>query len=91
MHFRGPEAKEYVSTLQPGNQLTLEREADNQFDQNAIKVLTPGGMHIGYIERGQAAWISGWLDEGKTFSVTVESLLAHANNLYPVVTVAEVA
>lgn len=85
MHFRGAEAKEYASALQPGDTLSLEREPENEYDQNAIKVMTPGGMHLGYIERTQAAWISGWLDQGETFTVTVSHLETAKNNIYPVV------
>lgn len=85
MHFRGAEAVEYASALQPGDKLFLEREPENIHDQNAIKVNTEGGMHLGYLERGQAAWISGWMDEGNTFEVTVDHVLTYKNNNYPVV------
>lgn len=88
--FRPAEAKEFASALMPGDELTLEREPDNPHDQNAIKVIG-GGMHIGYIERGQAAWLSGHIDEGAEYIGTVEEIQSTAKAIYPVLTLRAVA
>ena len=86
MHFRGAEAKEYVSAMREGEVLTLEREPENPYDQNAIKVFA-SGIWLGYIDRSAAAWISGWLDEGHSFTTTVVGFLDERNNRYPLVDV----
>jgi len=81
-HFRGAEAVEYASALQGGEIFSLEREPENQFDQNAIKVLTPGGLHIAYVERGQAAWISGHMDEGATYKAHILRVEPYKNTVH---------
>ena len=90
MHFRGAQAKEYAAALQPGDTLTLEREADNQYDQNAIKVMTPGeySFHLGYVNRHTAAWLAPEMDEGVEFVVTVIEVKMAKNNVYPYVDIA---
>lgn len=90
MHFRGEAAKAYAEAMQPGDNLTIEREPDNQYDANAIKVITPNGMHLGYLAKEDAAWIAGWLDEGFEFTVTCERVEFAQNNHYPVVTLTPV-
>jgi hypothetical protein len=83
-HFRGPEAKEYVSALMIGDELYIEREPSNPHDQNAIAVYSsPNGMHLGYINRSAAAWISGWLDQGERYTVTVTGFEPGAKVTYP--------
>lgn len=62
MHFRGGDAKNIAASLEPGETLRLEREPENQFDSNAIKVFYEA-LWIGYIEAGQAAWIATEMDE----------------------------
>jgi len=39
-----------LRTLSPCDLLQLEPEPDNKYDENAIKVLTPGGRQIGYLD-----------------------------------------
>ncbi len=41
MHFRPP-AKEVLAALPAGTTLWLQREPDNPYDENAVKVLLPG-------------------------------------------------
>ena len=94
MHFRGPEAKDYAANLEAGAVLYLEREDDNQYDVNAIKVMAPGVngapmWHLGYINKDNAAWISPDLDDGVEFDVTVEEVRFAQNNHYPYVTLTE--
>lgn len=46
----------------------IEREPENAYDENAIKVVISGspykGMHIGYIPRGVAAIMAPAIDQG---------------------------
>ena len=81
-HFRGTEAVEYASALQGGEIFSLEREPENLYDQNAIKVVTPGGLHLAYVERGQAAWISGHMDEGATYRAHILRAEPYKNTVH---------
>ena len=95
MHFRGEHAKQYAAALQPGDELFLEAEPDNPYDQNAIKVLAPSDegepWHLGYINRADAAWISPHLTPEAEVKVTVERVATAGtgrnSNLYPFVTI----
>lgn len=73
MHFRGADAKEAAAGLQPEQVLRLEREPDNSFDGNAIKVFFED-LWLGYLEASQAAWIAPNMDEGRAFTCTVQTV-----------------
>lgn len=83
MHFRGALAVETAAALEPGALLTLEREPDNAYDAYAIKVML-NDIHLGYIERGQACWISPYMDEGGEPTCTVMRLETRRNNVHPI-------
>ena len=68
--YRGKDARVLADSLQNDTVLRLEREPTNDYDPNAIKVFFEDTF-IGYIERGQAAWISPELDEGKSAKAEV--------------------
>jgi hypothetical protein len=90
VNFRPAEAREVVANLVPGDELTLERDPFNQYDENAIKVIfteqipvddlggrsfANGESHfIGFIERSMALTLAPWIDAGWTFNVRVKSL-----------------
>lgn len=87
MHFRekeGVPAKSIVSNFIPPVELQLEREPQNAYDPFAVKVLYLG-EHIGYIERGVAAFLATWMDQGIEYTATVSELLQIKNNLHPLV------
>lgn len=85
MHFRQEvNAKAIVESFVPPVELQLEREPENPYDSMAIKVFY-NGAHIGYIERGQAAFIAPWMDQGVEYSCTVTELCEKKNNLHPLV------
>ena len=86
MHFRGQHAKAAVESFLPPLELQLEREPRNPHDEFAIKVLY-NGEHIGYVERGQAAFISPRIDEGQKYRCTVTDLMKKHRNLHPVCTI----
>ena len=88
MHFRGAEAKATVAAFEPPVALRLEREPENPYDANAIKVYY-GDQHIGYIEKSSAAFIALDMDAGIQFTCTVEGFHEANKNTYPVCTVAE--
>lgn len=39
-----------LEELEPLDELVLDPEPDNPFDKNAVRVLTPSGKQIGYLE-----------------------------------------
>lgn len=82
MHFRGGGAKDVAAALNPGDAVRLEREPDNAYDSYAIKVFVED-LHIGYIERGQAAWISPYMDEGEEPVAIVVGHEQRGKNLHP--------
>lgn len=90
-HFRGSDAKEASASLEKGTTLRLEREPENAYDSFAIKVFLED-LWIGYIEKGQAAWIAGQMDDGEAFEakVTGHEDVPNASGRitsYPIVTV----
>ena len=83
MHFRGQAIVDLVSLLEPGTTLGLVREPENQYDAYALMVMFEG-QHIGYVERGQAAWISPIIDEGATATAVITGFLQKGKNKHPV-------
>jgi len=86
MHFRGAQAKAAVSSFVPPVELQLIREPQNPYDEFAIQVFYQN-EHIGYIERGQAAFISPQMDTGQKYRCTVDDMTRKGNNLHPVCTI----
>jgi hypothetical protein len=84
MHFRGAQAVAAVANMVPPLAITLEPEPENPYDQNAIKAIYQD-FHLGYLERGQAAFIAQWLSDGYTAECVVQSLQQKGKNLHPVV------
>lgn len=82
MHFRGGGAKDVAAALDPGDSVRLEREPDNAYDAYAIKVFVED-MHIGYIERGQAAWLAPYMDDGEEPTAIVVGHEEIKNNTHP--------
>lgn len=68
-----PERKKYVAQLKVGEELLLERDANNPFDGNAIKVLNNDRNLIGYMAKEWASIYAEKLDIGMTFYTNVLS------------------
>ena len=43
--------KQKVESLTEGNILTLERDPENKYDSNAVKILNPEGEMIGFVPK----------------------------------------
>ena len=88
MHFRereGVPAKSIVANFIPPVAVEFEREPDNPFDPNAIKIIY-NGQHIGYIEAASAVYLSPWIDEGHEYQITVVDMTTRRQNLHPICT-----
>lgn len=85
---RGQAALAVVRSLDPAQEVRLEREPTNNYDPNAIKVhatskLAPGGTHIGYLPATQAAWLGAMMDNGLVLRAFVEYVNASPANPEP--------
>lgn len=60
--YRGDEAYQRYKELMEGEKLLLVMEPDNPYDENAIKVLTQDGIHIGYLAKDYAKKLQSYLD-----------------------------
>ena len=59
--------------LEKNDPLLLEREADNKYDSNAIKVLTADGEKLGYIPKRDNSIFTRLMDAGKILHARVYS------------------
>ena len=59
--------------LEKNDPLLLEREADNKYDSNAIKVLTIDGEKLGYIPKKDNCIFTRLMDAGKILHARVYS------------------
>ena len=58
----------------PGESVTLEREPENPYDANAVRVCSARGTCIGHLAREDAAAIAPALDEGRAHRAVVHEL-----------------
>lgn len=77
INFRPAEVRELIKALSVGDSLTLERDPLNPYDENAVKVFYEGDLSdlefLGFIERGIAASLARWMDEGWLYTATIHS------------------
>lgn len=67
----------------------LEREYDNKFDKNAIKVIVDE-KQIGYIGKDYAQILAEFMDAGRKFTANVKDCGIYKNRPYCEITVQEV-
>lgn len=60
----GQSRQELIELLDPGDELYLEREPDNEYDENAIAVFNESWEQIGYLSRKVAEELAPLMDEG---------------------------
>jgi single-stranded-DNA-specific exonuclease len=58
-----------------GETVRLRREPDNQYDKNAILVLSRSGQELGYIGKDKAKWIAKIMDEGRPVTAQIDSIV----------------
>lgn len=67
-------------------EIKLEREADNKFDANAIKVMADG-KQIGYLGKEYAAIMAPLMDDCEEFEAKVKSIGEYKNRPYCEITI----
>lgn len=68
--FRTADEQAFMHGMVAGETLTLERDPENPYDDNAIKVIADE-FHLGFVERQWAEDIAPLMDNGQAFHVTV--------------------
>lgn len=76
-NFRPAGTKDIIRTLSIGDELLVEREPDNAYDSNAVKVLTKDGDWIGYVAKESNMELAEHLDNGGEARVTIISFLSN--------------
>ena len=66
--------------LEEGSRLSLSREKDNCYDDNAVAVLTEKGERIGYLPRSKNDGIAFLLDNGRNLAARIVSIDHEARN-----------
>jgi len=66
-HYEGPRL---FQALRPGEPLELEREPDNPYDSNAVRVQWRGHK-LGYVPRTQNAALAWAMDRGETIDARI--------------------
>jgi hypothetical protein len=72
--FRTSERREACEGLLEGDDLTLEREAENVHDANAVLVLSADDRELGYVPREEALALAPFIDAGATPEAIVSKL-----------------
>lgn len=67
----GSSRKDLILAMTDQSPVMLEREPNNKYDPNAIKVLTDGGQ-IGYIGKDYSAILAEYMDMGRQFTAMVK-------------------
>lgn len=75
LSFRPAEAKEAVDALNIGHDVTLERDPENEYDSNAVKVITEG-VFVGFVPKADNFEIASHLDAGKPYTANVSGWAA---------------
>ncbi len=61
----GSDRQAIARTLNERDELQLVPEPDNRYDENAIKVLTPNGDQVGYLEGRLASELGRRMNKGR--------------------------
>lgn len=61
-------------TVAVGQKVTLKKEPENQYDENAIAVISESGRHIGYIPRNRTAVFHLLMDAGAIQDIEIIKL-----------------
>jgi single-stranded-DNA-specific exonuclease len=67
-----------IKNLTVNTKIKLERDSDNRFDKNAVKVITESGEHLGFLARGVSKLVAPEMDRGIIFNASIDKF----NSLY---------
>ena len=70
----GVSRQDIIRDLSVGTPLLLKPEPDNPFDPNAIALLTPGGVQVGYVRSELAAELRSQLLRGDRVEIAVSEI-----------------
>ena len=80
-----PGRQDVAQNVRLGDRLTTEREPDNPYDANAVRLYHDGG-EIGYVPARHAVWVAEILDRGGPLTITVAAIKhsgdAHLPDIY---------
>ncbi len=85
----GTARQDVIKQLNKGDNVSLVRDIGNQYDANAVKVMSKHGQ-AGYISRDYTAIISEMMANGKIFQTTVNDVGIYKNKYYLSVLINEV-
>ena len=68
------ERQSYIAILRAGEQLSMRREPQNQFDQNAIALYDSRNHHLGYVPKEMASNLAPMMDAGERLEAFVMSV-----------------
>lgn len=68
------ERQTILKQLKSGDQLDIVREPKNEYDKNAIMVMTKSGLQIGYIPAKTCINLSKDMDSGSNFKVVIDQI-----------------
>ena len=73
-----------IQSLSVGVELFLQRQPDNFYDKNAIKILTKEGEHLGFINRELAEGMAYAMDNGNKYRVQITDITGSADKNFGV-------
>lgn len=78
-----------IAQLNTESAVFLEREPNNKYDKNAVKVVTLLGQ-VGYIGKEYASILSEMMDSGHKFSASIAEVDTYKGNYYMQININEV-
>ncbi|PID64226.1 MAG: hypothetical protein CR962_01835 [Gammaproteobacteria bacterium] len=68
----------FVEKIFAGEPLILRRESDNEYDKNAIEILTKNKVKLGYVPKKHNSVIAALIDQHCDIFASIESILPTA-------------
>lgn len=72
--------QEYIKKMKIGEKIFLERDRNNAYDKNAIKVINDKGFQIGFISKDLAPKIAEKMDSGIRFRAAVSDITGNQDS-----------
>ncbi len=76
--------QEIISSMYEGQPLKLLREPNNEYDPNAVKVITGSGLQVGYLNAKLAKHFSPLLERGEEYQALVSQITGGKDRNYGV-------